>query len=110
MNVNGVEVVGLLVKTQEDLHKASDFPCPACGWSLALKQSQYGYFVGCTNYPDCTFKIVISRPKMNGNPFTEIIVDECADWLKDDIEDEADTFVPRRTSTVFEKVFGGRHR
>ncbi len=30
-------------------------PCPECGKPLQIKTSDKGEFVGCTNYPECTF-------------------------------------------------------
>lgn len=28
-------------------------PCPECGGTMTLKDSRYGLFYGCTNYPGC---------------------------------------------------------
>lgn len=28
-------------------------PCPCCNGQLSIKDSQYGYFFGCSNYPNC---------------------------------------------------------
>jgi DNA topoisomerase I len=30
-------------------------PCPNCGSKLAKRKSFYGEFIGCTNYPKCTY-------------------------------------------------------
>lgn len=27
--------------------------CPECGFSMTIKEGQYGYFWGCTGYPGC---------------------------------------------------------
>ncbi len=30
-------------------------PCPECGGELVLKQSRFGRFIGCSNYPTCRY-------------------------------------------------------
>ena len=40
-------------KTQKQLKKGI---CPRCGNKLIERQSIYGNFLGCSNYPKCTFK------------------------------------------------------
>ena len=37
----------------EDLEEGS--PCPYCGEKLVLRQSAHGDFLGCSNYPLCSF-------------------------------------------------------
>lgn len=32
-----------------------DMECPWCGGDLRLIEGEYGDFLGCTNYPDCTY-------------------------------------------------------
>jgi len=29
--------------------------CPKCGGNLIVKKSKFGYFKGCSNYPNCTY-------------------------------------------------------
>ena len=50
--------------------------CPQCGSDLVVKQSKYGQFVACSNYPECKYikqkekkedVIVISCPHCDGN-------------------------------------------
>ena len=50
--------------------------CPQCGSDLVVKQSKYGKFVACSNYPECKYikqkekkeyVIVISCPHCDGN-------------------------------------------
>ena len=31
--------------------------CPLCGGSLVLRNGRYGSFYGCSNYPQCTYKL-----------------------------------------------------
>lgn len=48
--------------------------CPNCGNPLVLKQSRYGKFIACSNYPECKYiktekqeeKIIIDCPKCDG--------------------------------------------
>ncbi|MBI2446058.1 topoisomerase DNA-binding C4 zinc finger domain-containing protein [Candidatus Micrarchaeota archaeon] len=47
----GQELVSALRQTQSAANVLG--PCKACGKSLAIRKSQYGFFVGCTGYPDC---------------------------------------------------------
>lgn len=30
--------------------------CPKCGHELVIKQSKYGEFIGCSNYPECDYR------------------------------------------------------
>lgn len=32
--------------------------CPICGNSLKIRQGPYGFFIGCSMYPECVFKAV----------------------------------------------------
>jgi len=51
--------------------------CPNCNSPLVIKQSRYGKFVACSNYPECKYikndkeekeeVIIIQCPKCNGN-------------------------------------------
>lgn len=50
--------------------------CPQCGSDLVVKQSKYGKFVACSNYPECKYikqkekkedVVVISCPHCDGN-------------------------------------------
>ena len=38
---------------EEELSEGS--PCPYCGSQLVLRHSDHGDFLGCTNYPDCSY-------------------------------------------------------
>jgi DNA topoisomerase-1 len=37
--------------------------CPKCNGELSLKNSRFGAFIGCTNYPDCRFTRPFSKSK-----------------------------------------------
>lgn len=36
--------------------------CPKCGNELLPRESRYGYFIGCSNYPKCTFMATNKKP------------------------------------------------
>ncbi|MBI5226725.1 DNA topoisomerase I [Candidatus Micrarchaeota archaeon] len=55
----GQELVSALKQTQSSANVLG--PCKACGKSLAIRKSQYGFFVGCTGYPAC--KMLYPLPK-----------------------------------------------
>ena len=38
-------------------------PCPKCGGDLIKKRGKFGYFLGCTNYPTCSYMEKIVRKK-----------------------------------------------
>jgi DNA topoisomerase-1 len=41
--------------------------CPSCGsGQLSLKLGKYGAFIGCSNYPDCTFTRTLTNGEGNG--------------------------------------------
>ncbi|MDO5568992.1 MAG: type I DNA topoisomerase [bacterium] len=51
--------------------------CPKCGNPLVIKQSKYGKFVACSNYPECKYiknneakkevKVIVKCPKCDGD-------------------------------------------
>ena len=43
-----------------------ELKCPNCGGYLVKKKGKYGYFLGCSNYPNCNYMSKISKkPKLN---------------------------------------------
>jgi ssDNA-binding Zn-finger/Zn-ribbon topoisomerase 1 len=38
------------------------FVCPKCGKTLVERRSKKGKFIGCINYPACTFTIYPKQP------------------------------------------------
>ena len=40
-------------ETEENLKEGS--PCPLCGKPLVIRHSSHGDFLGCSNYPECSF-------------------------------------------------------
>ena len=47
--------------------------CPNCSSPLVIKQSKYGKFTACSNYPECDF---VSWSKPTGE-----LCDECGSYL-----------------------------
>ncbi len=43
------------VKRSDVTHEALDEACPECGGQLSIRLGRHGRFVGCTNYPECTY-------------------------------------------------------
>jgi len=43
-------------KIIQDNEKVNNMICPRCGNELVLKNSKYGTFKGCSNYPKCKYK------------------------------------------------------
>lgn len=49
-----------ILKLQEKKKsKINNNICPKCGSLLVLRNSKYGDFMGCSNYPECKFTINI---------------------------------------------------
>ena len=42
-------------KVVEDKKKIENMVCPKCGGKLVYRNSKYGSFIGCSNYPKCKF-------------------------------------------------------
>lgn len=42
-------------KIVEDKEKIENMICPKCGGNLVVRNSKYGTFIGCSNYPKCKF-------------------------------------------------------
>ncbi|MBE6550531.1 MAG: type I DNA topoisomerase [Ruminococcaceae bacterium] len=48
-----------------------DFKCDKCGGDMILKRSRYGYFAGCSNYPECRNIVATDdqgNPKVKDEP------------------------------------------
>lgn len=39
----------------DDEHLKESSPCPLCGEPLVIRHSAHGDFLGCSNYPECSF-------------------------------------------------------
>ena len=54
------------VKQQATIEVAQDKvvkPCPQCSGNLIKKRGKFGYFLGCTNYPECGYMEKIYKKK-----------------------------------------------
>jgi DNA topoisomerase I len=71
-----------LIKAGEDTSKVeltveeSDIPCDKCGALMVVRESRYGKFLACPNYPEC--KNIMQIPKKQEKP-----VAKCPDCGKD---------------------------
>ena len=36
--------------------------CPVCGKQLLPRESRYGYFIGCSGFPECRFMATNKKP------------------------------------------------
>ncbi len=45
----------VLMRSQEGQSEEEARKCPACGGRLGLKLATSGGFIGCSNYPDCSY-------------------------------------------------------
>jgi len=50
-----IEHIHVNVKRSDVTHEALDETCPQCGGQLSIRLGRHGRFVGCTNYPECTY-------------------------------------------------------
>ncbi len=50
-----IEHTQVNVKRSDVTHEALDETCPQCGAQLSIRLGRHGRFVGCTNYPECTY-------------------------------------------------------
>ena len=58
------EALATSVKSMKATGKASLGDCLKCDGSLVLRKSKLGQFIGCSNYPKCTFTISLPRGKI----------------------------------------------
>lgn len=58
------EALATSVKSMKAAGKTSLGDCLKCDGSLVLRKSKLGQFIGCSNYPKCTFTISLPRGKI----------------------------------------------
>src|SRR5690606_12490729 len=56
----------------------TELPCPECGGTLVMKDSKYGKFYGCTNFPKCDGKH--SAHQHSGKPMGPPANKETRQW------------------------------
>ncbi|MCL2566701.1 MAG: type I DNA topoisomerase [Alphaproteobacteria bacterium] len=49
------EVIDVINKAALHQFVGENTKCPKCGGNLSIKNSKFGAFIGCTNYPECTY-------------------------------------------------------
>lgn len=55
-NISHLEVIDIINKVAADHFIGEDKSCPHChDGTLQIKTSKYGAFIGCSNYPECTY-------------------------------------------------------
>ena len=54
-NITDRNAVKTHVTNIKEEHKNDSGRCPKCGGELVLRQSKYGSFYGCSNYPKCKY-------------------------------------------------------
>lgn len=54
-NRRNKHVKDIRTKVKEDKIKANNMICPKCGNQLVERNSKYGTFIGCSNYPKCKY-------------------------------------------------------
>ncbi|MEA3255865.1 MAG: DNA topoisomerase I [Candidatus Altiarchaeota archaeon] len=58
------EALATSVKSMKAAGKASLGDCLKCDGSLVLRKSKLGQFIGCSNYPKCTFTMSLPKGKI----------------------------------------------
>jgi DNA topoisomerase I len=43
------------VQRKDVTHEAIDEKCPECGSQLSIRLGRNGRFIGCNNYPECSY-------------------------------------------------------
>ena len=54
-NITDKNAVKAHITNIREEHKSDSNRCPKCGGELVLRQSKYGTFYGCSNYPKCKY-------------------------------------------------------
>ena len=54
-NITDRNAVKAHITNIREEHKSDSSRCPKCGGELVLRQSKYGTFYGCSNYPKCKY-------------------------------------------------------
>lgn len=55
-----------LLKLQQEKKQQNKHICPKCGGQIVLRNSKFGVFYGCSNYPNCNYMKNCTCPKCNG--------------------------------------------
>jgi DNA topoisomerase-1 len=63
-----IEHTHINVKRSDVTHEALDEACPECGSPLSIRLGRHGRFIGCTNYPTCTYTRDLKGDKKENEP------------------------------------------
>jgi len=63
-----IEHTHINVKRSDVTHEALDEACPQCGSPLSIRLGRHGRFIGCTNYPTCTYTRDLNADKKETEP------------------------------------------
>ena len=62
-DISGVELENIFKKYFKDNMGIEPYEkCPMCGKELLPRKSRYGYFIGCSRFPDCRFMATNQKP------------------------------------------------
>lgn len=70
--IEQVTKISTNIKRSDITNKVMDEKCLNCGHKLSMRLGRNGSFIGCTNYPDCTY----TRPVVNTNSFQSMKVEQ----------------------------------
>jgi len=56
------------VKRSDVTHEPLDEKCPSCGSQLSIRLGRHGRFIGCTNYPTCTYTRDLGSDRPTAEP------------------------------------------
>lgn len=59
--IKQITEIDATVKKSDVTHEEMDEDCPECGHKLSIRLGRSGRFIGCTNYPACTYTRAIVK-------------------------------------------------
>ncbi len=59
--INQITSIDESIKKSDVTHEKMDEDCPECGHKLSIRLGRSGRFIGCTNYPACTYTRAIVK-------------------------------------------------
>lgn len=61
-NTKKLDKKGTVVEKPKEEPEKTDLKCPRCGGELVIRQSSFGKFYACTNFPKCRYTKAILEP------------------------------------------------
>ena len=59
--IKQITKIDATIKKSDVTHEIMDEDCPECGHKLSIRLGRNGRFIGCTNYPDCSYTRAIVK-------------------------------------------------